>query len=482
MKIQNREEKSEVDKLKEDTQNSKTVCIFGQGFVGLPLALSFAIRGCKTIGVDSDKVLVNNLNNGITSHVESFKGVTIQDILKKEIKWRNYMATWDGAEAVKKCSNIIVTVGIPIVDGNYIMDYLKDACCVVGENLKKQDLVVIRSTVIPGTTEEFVLPILENTSGMKAGEDFYLAYSSERISEGRAFEEFENMDTLVAGVNDKSIEKAVELLSVVCRAEVIRASCIKVVETSKVFENVQRDVNIAMVQEFARFTEALGIDIFEVIKLANTHRRVNLLTPSSGVGGYCIPNAYHYIAPKAKELKTEMRLLKMARQANQVLPEFIVDKLKELLQQQGKKINQCKIAVLGLAMKDYSNDDRMSPAVEICQILSDGNGENGGSDGDRHRVCDARCDDGDAASGGACHRVYAFDPLVSTEYSFAVNSEDEALAKADAVIILTKQQGIIYDDCEHMAKIMAIRPVCVDCKGVVNKSEAEKYGFNYWRI
>jgi UDP-N-acetyl-D-mannosaminuronic acid dehydrogenase len=431
----------------------KKVCIFGQGFVGLPLTLSFALRGCYSIGVDVDQVLIANISKGITHHTEKFNGETIQEILIKQLKEKKYIATVDAAKAVRECNNIIVTVGIPIKNGNFIMDYLENACRTIGKNLKKEDLVVIRSTVIPGTTEDFILPIIEKESGMRAGVDFYLAYASERIAEGNAFDEFASMPTLVGAINNESLYRAMDLLSVVCKAEIVPASCIKAVETSKVFENIQRDVNIAMSQEFARFTEALGIDIFEVIKLANTHKRVNLLTPCPGVGGYCIPNAYHYIAPKAKELSVDMPILKLSREKNAQLPVFMVNKIQELLKSVGKDIKTCEIAVIGLAMKDYSNDDRMSPPVEICNMLLE-----------RGAV------------------VRAFDPVATTSYEFKVNTQQEALNHADAVVILARQHNIEINHCEYMAKLMNEKPVCIDGKAVLNKKEAEKYGFVYWRI
>jgi UDP-N-acetyl-D-mannosaminuronic acid dehydrogenase len=432
---------------------NKKVCIFGQGFVGLPLALSFALRGCDAIGVDVDDVLVANINKGITHHFEKFHGVTIQEILKMQLEERRYQATAAAEKAVKACNNIIVTVGIPIKDGNFIIDYLEDACRTIGKNLKKEDLVIIRSTVMPGTTEEFVLPILEEQSGMKAGKDFYLAYASERIAEGNAFYEFANMVTLVGGVNKASLDRAIDLLSVVCKAEIVTASGIKEVETSKVFENIQRDVNIAMSQEFARFTEALGIDIFEVIKLANTHNRVNLLTPGPGVGGYCIPNAYYYLASKAKEFGLSMDLLKLAREKNAQVPEFIVNKTEELLMQVGKDLKGSKIAVLGLAMKDYSNDDRISPAVDICKLLIEQ---------------------------GAI--VSAFDPMVQEVYEFKRSTQDEALNGADVALILTKQHGIDFNDVEGMVNKMNKYPLCIDAKATINRAEALKYGLVYWRI
>lgn len=456
MELEKEELKFALDYLDEniaDSDINKKVCIFGQGFVGLPLALSFSLRGCSVTGVDVNEKLVEDINNGITYHTEKFYEVPIQDILKEQLEQGKYRATFNSVSAVKNNNNIIVTVGIPIVNGNYKMDYLESACTIIGRNLKREDLVVIRSTVIPGTTEEVILTILERESGMKAGADFYLAYSSERIAEGRAFDEFANMPTLIAGINEESLKRAVKLLSVVCKAEIVPASCIKAVETSKVFENVQRDVNIAMSQEFARFAEALGIDIFEVIRLANTHKRVNLLTPGPGVGGYCIPNAYHYISPKAKELGVNLDLLKKAREKNAALPDFIVDKLKGMLQSAGKELQTSKIAVFGLAMKDYSNDDRISPPVDICKKLL-----KAGAD------------------------VRAYDPVVPTHYDFKVNSRDEALKGADAVLILAVQHKNEAIDYEHMSKIMADEPVILDTRNIIDGAKAKKYGFEWWKI
>ncbi|AJG97788.2 capsular biosynthesis protein [Clostridium beijerinckii] len=432
---------------------NKKVCIFGQGFVGLPLTLSFAFRGCTTIGVDVDNGLVQQINDGMTHHTEKFHDITIKEILQIELEEGRYICTTDGDAAVKNCNNIIVTVGIPIKKGKYIMNYLEDACRTIGRNLKKGDLVVIRSTVIPGTTEEFCKPILEQESGMKVGEEFYLAYASERIAEGLAFDEFANMPTIVGGISEESLRRAVDLLKVVCKAEVIVASNIRAVETSKVFENVQRDVNIAMSQEFARFTEALGIDIFEVVKLANTHKRVNLLTPGPGVGGYCIPNAYHYIAPKANEMGVSMDILKLSREKNELIPEFIVKKVRELLKEKGKELKQSKVAILGLAMKDYSNDDRISPPIDICKML--------------------------IAEGA---NVKAFDPVVPTNYDFKVHSQDEALVEADAVLVLAKQYEIDFEGFEHMSKILSKDAVCIDTKAVININKAEKYGIKVWKI
>lgn len=432
---------------------TEKVCVFGQGFVGLPLALSYALQGHRVIGVDIDERLVHHLNSADTLLKEEFRNVSIRELLAESLQSGLYKATTNAAAAVKECNNIIVTVGLPVLNGTPFSGHLEKACRVIGQYLKPGDLVLVRSTVVPGTTEDFVAPILEEESGMSAGIDFYLAYSPERIAEGNAFEEIGQMKTLVAGVNDASVERAARLLSDVCKADIIGASTIKAAETAKVFENVHRDANIAIAQEMARFSEKMGIDIFEVIRLANTHSRVNILTPGPGVGGYCIPNAFHYLAAADCNMDQDLEILRQCRKKNADIPRFLLSKLAGLLLYCGRNITHCKIAVLGLAMKDYSNDDRISPAVELCDLIQRTGAE-----------------------------IRAFDPAVSTPYPFKVSTQEEALKNADGVLILTRQQGMVLDDCGLFAQLMRPKPVCIDAKGIVAKTDAEKYGFIYWRI
>lgn len=429
------------------------IAIIGQGFVGLPLALSFSLNGSKVIGVDINKELVQQLNLGITYHTEEYKDKNIKEILNKQLNIGNYVATTSISDAMKESNIIILTVGIPILNGEAISDGITKACIEIGENLKKDDLVLVRSTVIPGTTEETILPILEEKSGLKVGENFYLAYSSERIAEGKAFDEFENMPTVVAGINNKSLERAKEILKIVCKTDIVEASNIKVVETSKVFENVQRDVNIAMVQEFARFTEKLGIDIFEVINVANTHKRVNLLTPGPGVGGYCIPNAYYYLKPKAWEMDLPLDILKRCREKNSLIPKYIVGKVEELLIDLNKDIANCKIAVLGIAMKDYSNDDRLSPAVDIINLLIQKGAE-----------------------------VQAYDSVVNNLHDFKNDDLEEVIENADGLMVLAKQEKVEYTQLEYFKRKMNRNPIYVDLKNVANKHKVEDAGFIYWKI
>lgn len=422
------------------------VAIFGLGFVGLPLALSYAIRGCNVFGVDVDNNLVNQLNQGITHHLEKYHETPIQKVLADQLANGRFRATTDAAEALKNCNYFIMTVGIPVVGGGHDMSHVESCSRTIASGIKKGDLVLVRSTLVPGMTREYIKPILEET-GLKAGEDFYLAYSSERIAEGKAFDEFENMPTLIAGINEESAGKAADLMSIITKADLHIASAIEVVESAKVMENISRDVNIAMVNEFARFCEGLGISVFEVIKLANTHKRVQLLIPGPGVGGYCIPNALHYLTPKADELGVQLRLLRTARKINEDVPGFVVSLVTKHLP---VPANQAKVAVLGIAMKDYSSDDRLSPALEVIKLMQ--------------------------LSG---IKVAAFDPAVPTKHEYKVETLEEAVQDAHAIVVLAKQEGIGYNNFKLLKNLMSKQgtPIIVDTKNLYNKDEVEEQGF-----
>lgn len=306
---------------------------------------------------------------------------------------------------------------------------------------------------MPGTTEEIAQPLLERESGLKAGRDFHLAYASERIAEGKAFEEFENMPTVVAGVDSASVRGAKEVLRMISKAEIHAAPAIKMVETAKAFENVSRDVNIALANQFARFCQALGIDTPETFRMANTHTRVRLLTPGPGVGGYCLPSAYYYLRPKERALGVDLSLAAEARRINDEMPAVLVRRITAMLEERGKALSGAVIAVLGLAMKDYSNDDRCSPAHQVCRGL---------------------------AAGGA--RVRAYDPAVPRRAAYAVDGLEGALARADALVVLARQKAFDELDLATVKAAMNESPVLVDTKHLFRRKTAEALGFDYFAI
>lgn len=449
-----------------DSSITKGIAVTGLGFIGLPLALSFAMRGVRVVGIDVIPELIRDINAGVSHHLERYKGRSLPEILAEQLESGRFHATDDYVEASQAVDTYIVTVGIPVFGGVPDYAYLDGACQSIGSVLKKGDTVIIRSTVIPGTTEDHVLPILEEESGLVAGEDFHLAYASERIAEGRAFEEFENMPLAYGGVTQAAADRARDILTIVTKAEVTQ-STIKTVETAKVVENIQRDVNIAMVQQFASFANKFGIDTNELIRVANTHTRVNLLTPGPGVGGYCLPNAFYYIEPKAHELGLSLDLLHIARIINDQVPRRIVERVEatfagDLAKGNSDAANDMaddfdewneekvvsplkgkKIAVLGLAMKDYSNDDRISPPIDLVKILLDKEA-----------------------------KVAAYDQAVVTKYDFKHDNLETCLRGAEALIILTMQEEFRDYKWAGIIKLMLSQasPITVfDAKGVITE-------------
>lgn len=416
------------------------VAVVGLGFVGLPLALTYAMKGANVVGVDALPRVVDEINAGHSHHLESYQGKTLPQILREQIDAGRFRATTSYQEAAAVVDHYIVTVGLPVHNGDPDLGPLKSCAQSLGSVLKKGDTVMIRSTVVPGTTEEVIKPILEEVSGLVAGEDFYLTYCSERIAEGRAFEEFIHMPLVLGGINEQSAVKGKELLSVISETEVT-ISDIRVVETAKVIENIQRDVNIAMVQEFARFAESFGIDTFELIKVANTHTRVNLLTPGPGVGGFCLPNALYYLQPKAQELGVGLPLLQQARKINDGVPEVLIGMLEDALKAKGKTLAGSRVAVLGLAMKDFSNDDRVSPVHDLVKSL--------------------------LAKGV---EVRSYDPAVPSHYDHKVGSLDEAVRGADALILTAVQKEFAEADWAALASQMADSPILFDTKNRIPRT------------
>lgn len=420
--------------------SSVRVAVVGLGFVGLPLALTYAMKGARVIGIDALPSVVEEINAGRSHHLESYEGKTLADILKEQLAAGRFRATTSYEEAAAEVTNYIVTVGLPVNSGDPDLANLKSSAHTIGTHLKKGDTVMIRSTVVPGTTQDVLQPILEEASGLTAGTDFYLTYCSERIAEGRAFEEFQHMPLVLGGINEASVEKGKTLLGFINDGE-ITVSDIRVVETAKVIENIQRDVNIAMVQEFARFAESFGIDTFELIKVANTHTRVNLLTPGPGVGGFCLPNALYYLMPKAKELNVPLPLLSTARRINDGVPEALVGMLEQALSEVGKTMAGSRVAVLGIAMKDFSNDDRVSPVHDIIANLQ------------KHHA-----------------EVVSYDPAVHTVRDHKAATLEEAVRGADAVILAAMQKEFTELDWSQVVAMMGKSPILFDMKNRIPRT------------
>ena len=425
----------------------KPIAIFGLGYVGLPLSLCYCMKGYSVYGVDISEKLIDELKSGETSLFEKYKGHTIKEILGECLNSQCFMPTNNPVDALLQSNKHIITVGIPVNNGN--LDYmpLKNVCRTISKGLKNGDTVIVRSTVTPGTTEDIIIPILEESS-LKAGKDFYLAYCPERISEGNAFEGFENLRVIISGVNEESIEIGSEIIKMISNVDPFLVSSIKTAEASKLFENIQRDVNIAMIQEIGGFCRNIGIDVFELIEAVNTHPRVNLLKPAPGVGGYCIPNALYYLKSKALEMGTNIDLICLSRDINMKTPINISNRIKQKLISKGKEYSQLKVAILGVAMKDYCNDIRNSPVIEIIK---------------------------DLINSGIS--VAAYDPYVSENFLSKADDLEKCINDSDCLLIAAKQYNINYNNFDLFKSLMNDEPLIFDTRNIVDCVKAFEYGF-----
>ncbi len=425
------------------------IAIFGLGFVGLPLALTYTMFGKKVYGVDINSEYIKELMQFQTHILENYKGKTINEILKESIEKGLFVPTDSPEEALKNATNIIVTVGIPIERGTLKKEVFSNAIHTIGKYLKKGDTVLIRSTVPPGTTRNIVKPILKKESNLICCKDFYLAYSSERIAEGKAFEEFQTMPVAVGAMDEESKKRAVKLLSIINKEKIYEASCPEVVEISKLMENSSRDVNIALSNELASLTEALNVDTLEVIEVANTHKRVHLLTPGIGVGGHCIPYSSLYIFDKSDELNLPMKLLHTAREINDRRPLDVLKTIENKLKDLGKEIENSRFAIIGVAMKDNSSDISESPAMRLKDLILQAGGN-----------------------------LLWFDPNVKGNFPLRASNTEEALKDADVVIIPIKQDNIRLS-LEKISANAKKGAIIFDARRLIDKESAEKEGFIY---
>jgi len=353
-----------LQKLKEKILNRKAkIGIIGLGYVGLPLAINFSKGGFKVYGIDIDKDRVSRLNRG-TSYILD---VPSSDI-KAALKDKTLMATTDFS-AIKYLDAVIICVPTPLYktkepDVSYIVSAVEH----IKKYMKKGQIVVLESTTYPGTTEEVMLPILEST-GLKEGKDFYLAFSPERIDPSNKKYHTKNTPKIIGGISRQSTEIAKLLYEQVIDT-IISVSSSKVAEMVKLLENTFRIVNIGMVNELMLMCDRLGIDVWEVIDAAKTKPYGFMpFYPGPGVGGHCIPVDPIYLSWKARMHGFEARFIDLSSHVNSQMPYYVVDKITEGLNCYGKPLRCAKVLVIGVAYKKDVKDLRESPALEIVDIL-----------------------------------------------------------------------------------------------------------------
>jgi UDP-N-acetyl-D-glucosamine dehydrogenase len=340
-----------------------TVGVIGLGYVGLPMAIQFARKGFNVIGLDSSKKRINRLKKG-----ESYIGDIDSKDIKAAIASKGFMSTTD-SRYLSKCDVIIVCVPTPINKAlKPDISYILSASKTIKDNLSKGQLIVLESTTYPGTTRDVLLPILSGKK-LTAGEDFFLAFSPERIDPGNPKYDFSNIPKLVGGIS-KNCTILAKLLYEQVTQKVIGLSSPETAEVTKLLENSFRIVNIGLANEFAHLCHKLGIDVWEVIEAAKTKPFGYMpFYPGPGVGGHCIPADPMYLSWKARKVGFETRMIDLAAKVNINAPKHVVERIEALLKSAGKKIRGSKILIIGAAYKKDINDLRESPALDVIKLL-----------------------------------------------------------------------------------------------------------------
>ncbi len=341
-----------------------TIGIVGLGYVGLPLALVFAEAGINVIGFDIDPSKISSLNSA-KSYIKHIDSERLKTALDKKL----FHSTTNYSD-ISKCDAVILCVPTPL-DFHLEPDlkFIIDSCKSIGPHLKPHTLVSLESTTWPGTTEEVVLPLLQDLSSLKVNENLYLAFSPEREDPGNKKYNTKNIPKLVGGINPKSLELAAAMYSLAIDT-VIQVSSTQVAELAKLFENIFRSVNIALVNEMKMICSSMNIDVWEMIRAAATKPFGFMpFWPGPGLGGHCIPIDPFYLTWKAKEFGITTRFIELAGEINRSMPHYVVSKVQDCLNNYKKAINGSKILVLGLAYKSDVDDMRESPSFEIIRLL-----------------------------------------------------------------------------------------------------------------
>jgi UDP-N-acetyl-D-glucosamine dehydrogenase len=343
---------------------SLTIGITGLGYVGLPLALRFAESGAKVLGFDIDPQKIELLAAGKSyiKHIEAER-------IGSAVKAGSFSATTDFAR-VAECDAVLICVPTPLTRNREPdLSFVLGTARLIGPHLSKGTLVCLESTTYPGTTDEVLREALEETSGLKAGEDFHLAYSPEREDPGNPASNVALIPKVVGGLTPACQKKALEVYGLAIEKLVPVSSC-RAAEATKLMENIFRSVNIALVNELKVVYEAMDIDIWEVIEAAKTKPFGYMpFYPGPGLGGHCIPIDPFYLTWKAREYGKHTRFIELAGEINTAMPDYVVSKVMETLNSDGKAVKGARILLLGLAYKANVDDDRESPSYILIEKL-----------------------------------------------------------------------------------------------------------------
>ena len=408
----------------------KTVCVVGLGYVGLPLAEAFAAH-MRTIGFRRDQSAVDALNALPGNRIE---------------------ATTDPAK-IREADFVIIAVPTPVTrskDPDF--EPVISASRTVGQHLKPGAIVVLESTVYPGASEEFMIPALESESGMVCGRDFFIGYSPERINPGDEAHDLPHIFKIVSGQDEATTDALCELYALV--TNVYRAPNIRTAEAAKVIENVQRDLNIALMNELSMLFARIGLDTGEVLKAAGTKWNFHAYRPGL-VGGHCIPVDPYYLVQKAKEVRYHPQVILAGRAINDAMPKYVADMAVKGLNRVGKTIKGANVLIMGLTYKEDVADIRESPVEQMVEELKEFE-----------------------------TKVFGYDPLLPERVieHFGAIPLQHLDQPMDAVIISVAHEQFRSLSFDEIARIMPDRPVIVDVRGFIDQDEARRRGIDYRRL
>ncbi len=405
------------------------VCIIGLGYVGLPLAEAFS-KSLRVIGFDIDDNKVKRLSESNGNHNLAFTTEPIE---------------------VKQADFVIICVPTPVTKTKEPdLSYVRRAANTVRQNMKKGAVVILESTVYPGVTEEIVKPILEE-SGNRCSQDFKLAYSPERINPGDEGYTIEKITKVVAGMDKETTEIVAELYSKVAPA-VFKAKDIKTAEAAKVIENIQRDLNIALMNELSLIFEKMGLSTKDVIEAATTKWNFHKYSPGL-VGGHCIPVDPYYLVYKAKELAYHPQVILAGRAINDSMPKHVAETAIKAINDVGKAIKGSRVLIMGLTYKENVDDTRESPVKEIIRELQEYGVE-----------------------------VFGYDPLLDVlqnEFRIEMVQNLEDIRDIDCIILSVAHKVFREISLDELKKNMNRNPILIDVRGIFDEDEAKKKGFYY---
>ncbi|CVH80054.1 UDP-N-acetyl-D-glucosamine 6-dehydrogenase [Coriobacteriaceae bacterium CHKCI002] len=414
------------DEIKKRIASRTLVCgTMGLGYVGLPLAVEKARAGFKTIGFDVQAEKVAMVNRG-----ENYIGDVVQEDLAALVAGGMLEAT-DDFSRIAECDFVAICVPTPL-DAHQQPDtsYMEASAREAAPHLKEGAMVVLESTTYPGTTEDLIKPILEEGSGMRCGEGFYLGFSPERVDPGNLIYKTKNTPKVVGAVGEDALECIASVYEAVLEGGVTRVSSPAVAEMEKILENTYRNVNIGLVNEMAMLCDRMGIDVWEVIDAAKTKPYgFTAFYPGPGLGGHCIPLDPYYLSWKAREYGFHTSMIEASMTVNDGMPEWVASRVARILNRDGKAVRGSKVLVLGVAYKQDIDDYRESPALRVIERI------------------EAR---------GA--EVSYFDPWVpryrykDEEKSSIPQLSAEAIASADVVLVACAHTNVDYGLVQRHAK------------------------------